>query len=79
MGVNSKKCGLSSYRYVSFSCPAILIMLQPDVGSMLVFAVLLVVLYRQGLSGWIFILGFCSYFPLCHSAIYEAVFLGDFI
>jgi rod shape determining protein RodA len=42
--------------------PAILIMLQPDVGSMLVFAVLLVVLYRQGLSGWIFILGFAAIF-----------------
>jgi rod shape determining protein RodA len=42
--------------------PAVLIMLQPDVGSMLVFAVLLVVLYRQGLSGWIFILGFAAIF-----------------
>lgn len=37
--------------------PAALIMLQPDVGSTLVFAVLLIVLYRQGLSGWWFIIG----------------------
>lgn len=42
--------------------PAALIMLQPDVGSTLVFASLLVVLYRQGLSGWIFGLGFISIF-----------------
>ena len=42
--------------------PAVFIMLQPDVGSMLVFAALLIVLYRQGLSGWIFILGFVAIF-----------------
>ena len=42
--------------------PAVFIMLQPDVGSMLVFAALLIVLYRQGLSGWIFILGFTAVF-----------------
>ena len=42
--------------------PAVFIMLQPDVGSMLVFAALLIVLYRQGLSGGIFILGFVAIF-----------------
>lgn len=40
--------------------PAALIMLQPDVGSMLVFTALLVVLYRQGLSGWWFIIGIAA-------------------
>lgn len=40
--------------------PAALIMLQPDVGSTLVFASLLIVLYRQGLSGWIFGIGFIA-------------------
>jgi len=38
--------------------PSALIMLQPDVGSTLVFASMLIVLYRQGLSGWIFGIGF---------------------
>ncbi len=42
--------------------PAVFIMLQPDVGSMLVFVALLIVLYRQGLSGGIFILGFVAIF-----------------
>jgi rod shape determining protein RodA len=37
--------------------PVILILLQPDVGSTLVFFALLIVLYRQGLSKWIFIAG----------------------
>jgi rod shape determining protein RodA len=40
--------------------PAALIMLQPDVGSTLVFASLLIVLYRQGLPGWIFGVGFVA-------------------
>lgn len=40
--------------------PAALIMLQPDVGSMLVFTVLSIVLYREGLSGWFFIIGFVA-------------------
>ncbi len=42
--------------------PAALIMLQPDVGSTLVFTSLLIVLYRQGLPSWIFGLGFVAVF-----------------
>lgn len=40
--------------------PGAFILLQPDVGSLLVFTSLLIVLYRQGLSGWIFGLGFVA-------------------
>jgi len=40
--------------------PGVFILLQPDVGSLLVFTSLLIVLYRQGLSGWIFGLGFVA-------------------
>lgn len=40
--------------------PGAFILLQPDVGSLLVFTSLLIVLYRQGLSGWIFGLGFIA-------------------
>ena len=40
--------------------PPALIMLQPDVGSVLVFSALSIVLYREGLSGWIFIVGFVA-------------------
>lgn len=42
--------------------PIILILLQPDVGSILVFLAYLIALYREGLSGWIFIIG--GYFAI---------------
>ena len=42
--------------------PALLIMLQPDVGSTLVFLAFTLVLYRQGLSSWYFSLGFAAVF-----------------
>lgn len=45
------------YALAIVGLPAALIMLQPDVGSTLVFLALLIVLYRQGLSGSIFIVG----------------------
>ncbi|PQL93900.1 rod shape-determining protein RodA [Apibacter adventoris] len=38
--------------------PIILILLQPDVGSILVFIAFYIALYREGMSGWIFIIGF---------------------
>jgi len=38
--------------------PMVLILLQPDVGSVLVFIAFLVALYREGLSGWLFVVGF---------------------
>ncbi|MDR3273277.1 MAG: rod shape-determining protein RodA [Flavobacteriaceae bacterium] len=38
--------------------PIVLILLQPDVGSVLVFIAFFVALYREGLSGWLFIVGF---------------------
>lgn len=38
--------------------PVVLIMLQPDVGSALVFASFIFVLFRQGLSSWLTVLAF---------------------
>jgi rod shape determining protein RodA len=40
--------------------PAVLILLQPDTGSTLVYAAFIFVLYREGLSGNIFIVGLVS-------------------
>lgn len=40
--------------------PVALIMLQPDVGSVLVYLSFLIVMYRIGLNKWIFILGFIA-------------------
>ena len=38
--------------------PGLLVLLQPDVGSLMVFMAFVIALYREGLSGWIFVLGF---------------------
>ncbi|GHV36046.1 rod shape-determining protein RodA [Bacteroidia bacterium] len=43
---------------------AILILLQPDTGSALIFAALLIMLYREGLPGWIIITFFSIIFIL---------------
>jgi rod shape determining protein RodA len=48
------------YAFGIILTPVLFIMLQPDVGSTLVFAALVIVLYRQGLSGWLFILAFAA-------------------
>ncbi len=46
-----------SLAFLIIAFPAALIMLQPDMGSTLVFASLIFVLYREGLSGNILLLG----------------------
>lgn len=46
--------------FIIILSPAVLIALQPDIGSTLVFAALTIVLYRQGLSPWFFNLSFVA-------------------
>ncbi|MCA1757053.1 MAG: rod shape-determining protein RodA [Bacteroidales bacterium] len=53
---------LTSFRSLALSAaiifaPAALILFQPDMGSMIVFFSLVLVLYREGLSPWLFITG----------------------
>ncbi|MDO4762788.1 MAG: rod shape-determining protein RodA [Flavobacteriaceae bacterium] len=38
--------------------PGILVLLQPDVGSLMVFIAFVIAMYREGLSGWLFVVGF---------------------
>ena len=38
--------------------PGALVLLQPDVGSLMVFMAFFIALYREGLSGWLFVAGF---------------------
>ena len=59
-GGNFDQFKVKVYSFAIILLPAALIMLQPDVGSTLVFLSFLIVLYRQGLPAWIFILGFVS-------------------
>ena len=38
--------------------PAVVVLAIPDVGSLLVFTAFVIALYREGLSGWLFVVGF---------------------
>ena len=38
--------------------PGLLVLLQPDVGSLMVFTAFVIALYREGVTGWLFIVGF---------------------
>ena len=38
--------------------PAFVVLTIPDVGSLLVFTAFVIALYREGLSGWLFVVGF---------------------
>ena len=60
--LSSPNIKLQSYKHLAISLviifsPAILILLQPDTGSTLVYASLFIVLYREGLQGIILIIG----------------------
>ena len=52
--------------------PAVVVLAIPDVGSLLVFGAFFIALYREGLSGWLFGLGFpfcCGFFGItCHKS-----------
>lgn len=49
--------------------PAALIMLQPDTGSTLVYGALIILLYKEGMPGWVLAVTIstasCSYFRCC--------------
>lgn len=45
------------YALAFFMAPVLLIMLQPDAGSSLVFMGFFIVLYREGFPGWVFLAG----------------------
>ncbi len=53
---------IRSLAFLIIALPAGLIMLQPDVGSVLVYAALIFVLYREGLSGNILLTGLLAAF-----------------
>ncbi|MDR2121586.1 MAG: rod shape-determining protein RodA [Flavobacteriaceae bacterium] len=57
-GFNIKKTQSLTVAIVIICIPIILILLQPDVGSVLVFTAYFIALYREGMTGWVFIIGF---------------------
>ncbi|MFM7770554.1 MAG: rod shape-determining protein RodA [Bacteroidota bacterium] len=63
----SLKTRMSALAIIGF--PAGLILLQPDVGSMLTFLAFILVMYREGLSGNVLIFGFASVFVGTYSIV----------
>jgi rod shape determining protein RodA len=57
-GIKFNKTNTKIRAYVIIGFPALLILLQPDAGTVLVFIGFVFVLYREGLSGNILLLGF---------------------
>lgn len=45
------------YSILIFTVPIILVLLQPDAGSAIIFLAFFIVLYREGFPGWVFSLG----------------------
>jgi len=65
---------LASTAIIAF--PALLIMLQPDTGTVLVFAAFILVLYREGLSGNILLLGLLAAILSVLSLVLKATEVG---
>lgn len=59
--------------------PVAFIMLQPDAGSAMIFAVLFLVLYREGFPGWYLWTGFLAILLFVLALVIEPIFLLLFI
>lgn len=59
--------------------PGVLVLLQPDVGSLMVFTAFVIALYREGLSGWLFIIGFGVIAVFLSSLIFSPIYVIGFI
>ncbi len=59
--------------------PPLFIMLQPDFGSTLVYGILLLVLYREGLPGWILLLIGLTFLLFLSSLLLQAVAIYSFL
>ena len=44
--------------FVLMGVPGLLVLLQPDVGSLMVFTAFVIALYREGFTGWLFVIVF---------------------
>lgn len=55
--------------------PGILVLLQPDVGSLMVFMAFFIALYREGLNGWLFVIGFIFSLVFLFSLIFNPFYI----
>ncbi len=58
--LNLKKASVKFMSLVIIFFPAVLIILQPDAGSAIVYVALIIVLYREGLPAWYIWVGFAA-------------------
>ncbi|MBQ0116693.1 MAG: rod shape-determining protein RodA [Flavobacterium sp.] len=81
--VSDSQMNLSNFRsqiiaLAILGFPILLIMMQPDAGSALIFIAIVFVLFREGLPGWYLWTGFISIALFILSLIVEPVFLTIF-
>lgn len=55
--------------------PVILILAQPDAGSALIYSILIIVLYREGLPAWYVWIGFLSIFFFVLSLLFSPIYI----
>lgn len=55
--------------------PAIVVLSIPDVGSLLVFMAFMIALYREGLNGWLFVVGFVLAFVFLISIAVNPIYV----
>ncbi|HNZ42430.1 MAG TPA: rod shape-determining protein RodA [Bacteroidales bacterium] len=65
--------------FAMLAVPVIIILLQNETGSMLVFAAFIFVLYREGLSGNVLIIGFAMIFLFIFSLLINKFIVSGFI
>lgn len=71
--LNNKKSFLTTVAIIGV--PAIAVLSIPDVGSLLVFTAFIIALYREGLSGWLFGIGFILAAVFLLSIAYPPIYI----
>ena len=76
----SMKNGRSLFTaFAIIGIPGLLVLLQPDVGSLMVFMAFVIALYREGLSGWLFTAGFLVVGVFLLSLVFEPLYIVSVI
>jgi rod shape determining protein RodA len=77
--VNLQKLNHQLVAFAVIGVPVVLIMMQPDAGSAMIFLSLVFVLYREGLSAWYLIAGFTAIGLFLLALLVKPVFIIIFI
>ena len=78
IGVRFEKLSTQLVAFAIIGLPAILILLQNETGTVLVFSAFVLVLYREGLSGWLLIIGALAAALFVFTLIFaqQTIFIG---